>query len=306
MSVFKILLLLASFVASGKSMACASFLADAENPKSGGSVKHFFSEKEEPRKLLIKNETKEVCVIQLQLMDIAPKIDGAFRYVKFSPGQELGRSLAPSLEILDENGIDLLWEEIRLAPNQVLETRVGILENSLKQGTYSAAIRAYFPDSPSSLLITELFYSKGLYRAPELIVKNLKYQADRDQVTYLLKGLGSFYSFVRFGLKMVDPVTGFEVSGTNNAQGHFVPFYGHIRNFWLPSSNDNRLIRAELRLRSLRKLFKRKYLEKYPEADINQLKSLLVVAPEYGIDTQSWQEHYYLQLPPQIIDVSNN
>ena len=288
------------------SWSCASFLADSKNLRSGGSVKHFFSTRDEKRNLIVKNETNKRCKIKLEVLDMIQRIDGSYRYVNFVPNRNINTSLASYLSVVSEEGDDILWNEITLAPKAVLKTRIGIQSEGLKEGTYFSAIRAYFPEEPTHLLLTELYYSHGEYHAPELILKNLKYDSSKQTVNYTLKGIGSFYSFIYMDIVLVDPITGFEVDGFKNSQGEFIPFRSYIRNYWNTGARGQRMISSKFSIKDFNRYFKIEYTKKYPDTDWQTKSWVISIRLRYGIDVDGWKNHYYLALPTKLIEIKNN
>lgn len=300
-----LIMLIISGCFSAEVMACASFSADSTNVRSGGTVKHFFADKDEVKRLIIKNETDAPCKIKLEAHDILQKLDGGYRYLPFEPNRPLTRSLSPFISIVDSDGKELLWATVSIPAKESLITRINIQSQSIAfPGTHYTAVRANFPENRSGLALTEIFYSND-YQSPMLSLDGLNYDPATQEISYTLKGKGNSYTFINFEVRLIDPETGIEVSGLSNAEGIFKPFTAYIRNFWLPGANDERMIRSKFSVASFNDVFKREVQKLYPDTDFKTKKWVAYIKLRHGIDIDGWKNHRYLALPPKTLELKN-
>lgn len=284
-----------------KAFACASFLADSTNQRSGGSAKHFFSHFNEQRRLILKNETNEPCEVRLESLDLLQRLDGGYRYATFQPGRSLYRSLSNGLSIIDSQGNELIWKDQILKPNEVLVARISI--SNSPSGTSYAAIRAYFPKNPVFLALTEIYFTKDI-QPPRLSFDGLKYVPQTESVEYTLKGRGDSYTFIHFDLKLIDPSTGFEVDSFFPDHAERKMFVAYIKNYWLPGMNDEKIIKSSFKISSFIKAFISQYGAGNPVEVSVPEKIVLYIRPRYGIDTEGWKNHYYLSLPGKTVEIN--
>ena len=296
-AMLRIFLLL--LLVSTKSFGCASFLADPQNLRSGGSAKHFFQQLTEQRRLILKNETNAPCEVRLESLDILQRLDGAYRYASFRPGRSLYRSLASGLSIIDSQGNELLWKDIVLAPQETLVARLNV--SNPPAGTSYGAVRAFFPKNPVWLALTEIYYSTDI-EAPLLSLDGLNYQSKNESVEYTLKGRGDSYTFVHLDLKLIDPASGFEVDSFSPEQENSKTFMAYIRNYWLPGVNDEKIIKSSFQISSFIKAFVSQYQQANPQDSIPET-IVLYIRPRYGIDIEGWKNHYYLSLKPKTVEI---
>lgn len=288
------------FLLEAKAFACASFVADPTNPRSGGSAKHFFSHFNEQRRLILKNETNEPCEVRLEALDLLQRLDGGYRYAAFQPGRSLYRSLSTGLSIIDSQGNELLWRDQILKPNEILVARISLTNN--QPGTSYAAIRAHFPKHPVFLALTEIYYTKDI-QPPLLNFDGLKYVSQTESVEYTLKGRGDSYTFVHLDIKLIDPSTGFEVDSFSPEETDKRMFVAYIKNYWLPGMNDEKIIKSSFKMSSFIKAFISQYQASNPGVSLPE-KIVLYIRPRFGIDTEGWKNHYYLSLPGKTIEIN--
>ncbi|WP_408098890.1 hypothetical protein ACJVC5_08220 [Peredibacter sp. HCB2-198] len=285
---------------STKAFACASFVADSSNQRSGGSAKHFFSHLNEQRRLILKNETNEPCEVRLEALDLLQRLDGGYQYAAFQPGRTLYRSLSSGLSIIDTQGNELLWVDQVLRPNEVLVARIAITNS--QPGTSYTAVRAYFPKNPVLLALTEIYFTKDI-QPPRLSFDSPKYVSQTESVEYTLKGRGDSYTFVHLDLKLIDPATGFEVDSFFPDQEEKKMFVAYIKNYWLPGMNNEKIIKSSFKLGS----FTRAFISQFQLANLGTPlpeKVVLYIRPRFGIDTEGWKNHFYLSLPGKTVEIN--
>lgn len=292
------------FIAIGmNAYPCASFLADKEDVRSGGSTKHFSSSTRGAKRIIIKNELNAPCELEIKLLDILPKSDGTYRYLAYHEGRSLYHSLSPVISIVDNEGRSLVRNLITLKAKEVVSAKIVIDESHLEEGTYHGAFQTYFPKFPAQLSLAEVYYSKGEIATPQLSLSELSFNPLSQKVRYLIRGVGKYYTFIKFEISFIDPETGFELKGYENYRGEFKKFEAYIKNYWLPGKDDQRLIKSEFDLKNFNEIFKKKYSQKYPNTDWKTKKWVALVRLRYGIDFNKWSYHNYLSLPPKAVEL---
>lgn len=303
--VMKLIFVLLMTITAQQAFCCASFVPDTKNPKSGGTVKHFFKGEGSARTLVIKNETSSNCRMILKPLEILQRSDGRYRYLDYSPSRVLEGSLAPHLDIIDQKNNSLIQTEVVLKPQETISAKILIAldhPNDPRVGTWVAAVKAFFPDYPAQLTLTEIYYS-AQWQVPVLSLGDLSYNKDKQQITYTLKGMGQHYSTVQFQLVMIDPLSGTEVSSFTDADGEKHLFTGYIRNYFLPNTHGEKIIQAELNISGFNQSFLNHL--KQNGHDVTKITNwILYIRPYHGFDWQGWVKHHYVPIAPKTIQIT--
>ena len=208
------------------------------------------------------------------------------------------------MDVWDENGNSILGSEILIGSRESRKFYFKFNFPTDKQnGSYHGALKFKYLDQSINSSTIEVYYSHQ-NKVTGLYLNKMRLNNSKDSIEYSINNKGNHYTFFRFEVTLQDPQTGFTRSYYTTSRNEKRPFYAHIRNFLLPKDLGETTIESNFKIEGFKKLFQLEYKKSYPDKESPTLL-VMVVLPAFGIDHQTWKNHFYKYLPRRSFTIIN-
>lgn len=290
---------------SVNAIACVTMESPNNGEKSHPFIKHFSQSYDKVRQIILHNEDAEqTCQINISTVELIQKLDGGYQFLDAIPGFAMDRSLLPYMDLRDHRGQSVINTQIAVAPKTMVALNYTFNFPQDKQsGSYHGGIKLSFPQYGSFISTVETYFTFDA-ASENIDVLKLDYDTRNKRMDYTIQNKGDAYTFFRFEVTLVDPVTGLERSYFQSDSGKVRRFLGNIRNFPLPKDQASAKLSASFGMRNFFELYLDEYKKQFPnEAAPDVL--IAVITPAFGIDHANWKNHNFRYLKRKTFTISN-
>lgn len=298
------MLLIATFSIS-TSQACITLESPRNGAKSHPTIKHFSESHDTVRQIILHNEnSSESCIVQVSTVELIQKLDGGYQFLDAIPGFNTDRSLLPYMDVRNQNGQSVINTSLVVAPKSMVALNYFFNFSSAdKSGSYHAGVKLSFPNYSSYISIVETYFTFDS-STEEINLLKLDFNPSNKRFEYTLENAGDAYTFFRFEVTLIDPLTSFERSIYQSTNGSVRRFLGNIRNFPLPKSEAAAKLSDAFSINNFTELFKNEFSKQYPGQSLPNVL-IAVITPSFGIDHANWKNHHYRFLKRRTFTITN-